>query len=203
MKLYEYEAFPNPKRVRMFLAEKGIDVERIQVNVPAGEHRTPVYIVKNPDATVPFLELDDGSIVSGCVAISRYFEDGTTGNSLMGDTPEAAANITMWQRRMEAGLLDAGTTYFHHATDGLGAIEPYQIKEWGEKNGERVKATADQLESQLEGQAFVAGDSFSIADITAFVGYGFAKYVGLIDGGDTPNVDRWFAAVSERASAAA
>ena len=201
MKLYEFEAFPNPKRVRMFLAEKGVDVDRIQVDVPAGEHREPAYIAKNPDATVPALELDDGSIISGCVAISRYVENSADGDALMGSTPTEAATITMWQRRMEEGLVDAGTNYFHHATDGLGDLEPYQIKEWGIKNGERARATIAGLDSQLATQDYIAGDTFSIADITGFVGYGFAKYVGLVDGIDAPNVDRWFANISERPSA--
>jgi len=203
MKLYEYEAFPNPKRVRMFLVEKGVDAERIQVNVPAGEHREPAYVTKNPDATVPFVELDDGTVISGCVAISRYVEDSTNGNSLMGNTPASAASIAMWQRRMEDGLVDASTTYFHHATPGLGELEPYQIKEWGEKNGERVRATIANLDNQLASQDYIAGDAFSIADITAFVGYGFAKYVGLTAGIDAPHVDRWFANISERPSASA
>jgi len=203
MKLYEFEAFPNPKRVRMFLAEKGVDVDRIQVNVPAGEHREPAYVAKNPDATVPALELDDGSIIGGCVAISRYIEDKFPAAPLMGGTPEEAAKIIMWQRRMEEGLVDAGTTYFHHATDGLGELEPFQIKDWGIKNGERVKATIARLDDQLADQEFVAGDTFSIADITAFVGYGFAKYVGLADNIDAPCVDRWFASVNERPSASA
>lgn len=187
----------------MFLAEKGVDIERVQVNVPAGEHRTEKYTAKNPDATVPFLELDDGSIISGCVAISRYIEDSVPGDALMGDAPADAANIAMWQRRMEEGLMDAGTTYFHHATDGLGEIEPFQVKEWGIKNGERAKATIARLDDQLSTQDYVAGDKFSIADITAFAGYGFAKYVGLTGGIDAPHVERWFANVSERASASA
>ena len=203
MKLYEYEAFPNPKRVRMFLAEKGVDIERIQIDVPAGEHRTDAYKAINPDATVPALKLDDGSVISGCVAISRYIEDSGDGTALMGETPAEAANVTMWQRRMEDGLMDASTIYYHHATDGLGALEPFQIKEWGIKNAERVKATLEQLDGKLATRDFVAGNSFTIADITAFVGYGFAKYVGLVGDMDVPNVDRWFAAISKRASAAA
>ena len=203
MKLYEYEAFPNPRRVRMFLAEKGVDIERIQIDVPAGEHRGEAFRAKNPDATVPCLELDDGSVISGCVAISRFIEDKFPGDKLMGETPEETAAITMWQRRVEDGLLDAGTAFFHHATDGLGELEPFQIKEWGDKNAERVSATLERLDSTLADQDYVAGGKFTIADITAFVGYGFAQYVGLATVGDRPNVDRWFTTVSERASAAA
>jgi glutathione S-transferase len=203
MKLYEYEAFPNPRRVRMFLAEKGVEVERVQVDVPAGEHRGEAFRTLNPDATVPCLELDDGSVISGCVAISRYVEETNPEGALMGTTPAEAARITMTQRRMEDGLMDASTTYYHHATEGLGELEPYQIKEWGLKNAERVTATIERLETDLLEQDYVAGNHFTIADITAFVGYSFAKYVGLADKGDTPNIDRWFAAISARSSAAA
>jgi len=203
MKLYEFEAFPNPKRVRMFLAEKGVDIERVQVNVPAGEHRTERYKLKNPDGTVPFVELDDGRVISGCVAISRYIEASTPANPLMGETPAEAAEISMWQRRVEDGLMDASTTYYHHATEGLGELEPYQIKEWGQKNGERAKATIASLNERLADQDYIAGSRFSIADITAFAGYGFAKYVGLADDIDVPHVDRWFANIGERASASA
>ena len=109
----------------------------------------------------------------------------------------------MWQRRMEEGLMDASTTYYHHATDGLGELEPFQIKEWGEKNGERVKATLERLNAELADQEYITGTSFTIADITAFCGYSFAKFVGLTDDKDLPNLDRWFASVSNRASAAA
>lgn len=201
MKLYEYEAFPNPRRVRMFLAEKGVSIERIQVDVPAGEHRGEAFRAINPDATVPCLQLDDGAVISGCVAIARYIEDTYPENKLLGETPVEAATITMWQRRVEDGLLDAGTTFFHHATDGLGDIEPFQVKEWGEKNGERVKATLVRLNEELAGHSYVAGDRFSIADITAFVGYSFAKFVGLVDDTATVNLDRWFQSVSNRKSA--
>lgn len=203
MKLYEYEAFPNPKRVRMFLAEKGIDVERIQIDVPNGEHRDAAYRSKNPDATVPALELDDGTIIGGCVAISRYLEEAFPEKPLLGATPAEAGTIAMWQRRMEDGLMDASTTYYHHATAGLGELEPFQIKEWGEKNAERVEATLEQLDARLEANKFVSGDAFSIADITAFAGFGFAKFVGLVVSGRFPNVERWFAAVGTRASATA
>ncbi len=142
MKIYEYQAFPNPRRVRMFLAEKGIDgITFEQVDVPEGEHRTDAFKAKNPSATVPLLELDDGAYIGETTAISRYFETVHPEPALMGRTPEEQAAVDMWQRRVEDGLMNAVGAYFHHATPGLGKIELYQNKEWGEKNRERAIAT--------------------------------------------------------------
>ncbi len=203
MKLYEFEPFPNPRRVRMFLAEKGVDIEREQINVPEGEHRTAAYKAKNPGATVPCLELDDGSHISGCVAISRYFEAANPSPSLMGSTAAEQANISMWQRRVEEGLMDASTTYFHHATPGLGALELYQNKDWGEKNRERTIATMKTLDDELASKKFVAGDNFSIADITALCAIDFAVFAEIAKLEDYPNLNRWHGEVSARQSASA
>jgi len=198
MKLYEFEAFPNPRRVRIFLAEKGIEVPREQINVLKGEHRTDAYKAKNPSATVPCLELDDGSYISGCVAISRYFEATNPTPALMGDTPAEQAAVSMWQRRVEEGLMDASTTYFHHATPGLGELELYQNKDWGMKSRERTIATMKWLDKELAGKPFIAGSSFSIADMIDFVM--FAE-IATLD--SYPNLKRWYGEVSARDSAKA
>lgn len=204
MKLYEFEAFPNPRRVRMFLAEKGIDVDRVQVNVPEGEHRGDAYRAINPEMTVPALKLDDGRVIGGCVAISRFLEAKYPSASLLGETPEEQGLIASQQRRMEAGLMDASTTYFHHATPGLGEkLETYQNADWGQHNAVRTKATVEALEKTLSGQDYVAGDRFTIADITAFVGLEFALFVGILDLADYPAVAVWHARVGARPSAAA
>ncbi|MBL1292926.1 MAG: glutathione S-transferase [Thiotrichales bacterium] len=203
MKLYEFEAFPNPRRVRMFLAEKGIEVPREQVNVLEGEHRTEAYKAKNPNATVPCLELDDGSYISGCVAISRYFEAANPAPSLMGDTPAEQATVSMWQRRVEEGLMDASTTYYHHATPGLGALELYQNKDWGMKNHERTIATMKTLDAELANKKFIAGDKFSIADITAVCAIDFVVFAEIATLDSFPNLKRWHGEVSARDSAKA
>lgn len=204
MKLYEFEAFPNPRRVRMFLAEKGIDVDRIQVNVPEGEHREETYRAINPEMTVPALKLDDGRVVGGCVAISRFVEAKYPDGALMGETPEEQGVIAAQQRRMETGLMDASTTYFHHATPGLGEkLETYQNADWGHHNAARAKATVAALEDTLASQDYVAGDRFTIADITAFVGLEFALFVKIVDLADYPAVAAWHARIGARPSAAA
>ena len=202
MKLYEYEAFPNPRRVRMFLAEKGIEVPRMQVDVPAGEHRRPEFLSKNPDAGVPVLELDNGEYLAETVAISRYFEEIAPGNPLFGETAEEKARVEMWQRRVEATLPNAVGSYFHHATDGLGD-ERYRNREWGEKNRETALNAMRRLDAQLADNEFVAGSRFSIADITAICGIDFAKAVGIDVPSGCANLARWYEAVSARPSAAA
>ena len=134
MKIYDFEGFPNPARVRIALKEKGISdrVEFIPVNVPAGEHRRPEFVSINPSSTVPVLELEDGTHICECTAITEYIDHAYDGISLTGKTPKQRAVIHMMQRRAEQNLLDAVSAYFHHATEGLGPdIETYQNKQWG------------------------------------------------------------------------
>ncbi len=203
MKLYEFEAFPNPRRVRVFLAEKGIEVDKEQVDVPSGAHRTEAFRAINSDATVPCLALDDGTTISQCVPISRYFEAKHPEPPLMGKTPSEQAEVAMWQRRVEEGLMNAATTYYHHATPGLGKLEPFQIKEWGEKNRERVFATMELLDKTLADRNYVAGDDYSIADITTLCALDFANYAGMQTPDSCKNLKRWHANVSARPSASA
>ncbi|NVJ99198.1 MAG: glutathione S-transferase family protein [Alphaproteobacteria bacterium] len=203
MKLYEYEAFPNPKRVRMFLAEKGVEIERVQIDVPAGEHRSDTFRARNPEMTVPCLELDDGSHIGGCVAISRYIEEAYAGPKLFGETAAEQGHICAWQRRVEAGLMDAVAHYFHHATPGLGALENYQNADWGQHRGRQAISTLEAMNDRLANKEYLAGDKFSIADITAFAGVGFGLWCDLFSLEAFPNVASWFARVEARPSAAA
>jgi glutathione S-transferase len=204
MKIYDYEGFPNPRRVRIFLAEKGIkNVPYEQIDVPAGDHRKPDFLAKNPYAGVPVLELDDGTHVCETVAISRYFEEIHPGPSLLGDSAKEKAEIDMWQRRVESSILDPALAYFHHATDGLGQLETYQNADWGTHNRDRVAGALEKLDHQLDGREFVAGDAFSIADITAIVGVDLAKALGIDIPESLANVQRWYDTVSARPSMAA
>lgn len=203
MKLYEFEPFPNPRRARMFLAEKGLEVERIQVNVPEGEHRKQAFRAKNPSATVPCLELEDGTVISECSAISQYVEAAYPEPALLGKNPAEKGRIAMWQKRVEDGLMDAGTTYFHHATPGLGALEKYQNKDWGLKNRERATETMRWLDAELADRRYIGGDNYSIADITALCGVDFAKFCEIEIPEDCKNLQRWYEDVSSRPSAQA
>ncbi len=204
MKLYEFEAFQNPRRVRMFLAEKGIEVEREQIDVPAGEHRSEENLRRNPGAAVPFLELDNGNFISETIAISRFFEETyPTTPSLMGATAEEKATIEMWQRRVELGLTQATGDFFHHATEGLGEVDRYRNKEWGENSRKQILATMKLLDTNLANNEFIAGDRFSIADITAVCAVDFAEYLGMPISDSHINLRRWHETVSSRLSAAA
>lgn len=203
MKLYEYEAFPSPRRVRIFLAEKGIDIPREQVDIPAGEHRTAEFLKKNPDGTVPVLELDNGEYISETLAISRFFEEKYPRLPLMGSTAEEKAAIEMWQRRVEHSLANALASYFHHATDGLGEPDRFRNKEWGKKNIATALKAMQQLNDQLSENNFIAGDSFSIADITALCAIDFAAEINVLMPDDFQHLKHWYAAVSQRQSAAA
>ena len=203
MKLYDYEGFPSPRRVRIFLAEKGIEIPRVQVDVPAGELRSAEYLRKNPDGVVPLLELDNGDYISETVAISRYFEENNPQIPLMGTTVEEKVAIEMWQRRVENSLTNTVATYFHHATEGLGESDRYRNKEWGEKNREKAISAMNQLNKQLAENKFVAGDSFSIADITALCAIDFAADVNILVPDECHHLKRWYSEVSQRQSAAA
>ncbi|HEY1857797.1 glutathione S-transferase family protein [Acidocella sp.] len=203
MKVYEYKGFPNPARVRIALAEKGIldKAEFIQVDVLGGEHRQPAFLVKNPTAAVPVLELDDGTCISECTAITEYLDNLDGKPSLTGRTARERGIVHMMQRRAEAGLLDAIVTYLHHATPGLGPdIEIYQNKEWGEYQRKRAIEGARYLDSVLAKQPYLAGDFFSMADITAFAGLNVFDFLKVEVPADLAHLKAWRARIAERAS---
>ena len=203
MKIYESRGFPNPTRIRIALAEKGLldEVEFVDVDVMLGEHRKPPFTDKNPTGTVPALELADSTCISECSAITEYIDHSVGQPTLTGQTPRERAVIGMMQRRAEAGLLDAVASYFHHATPGLGpSLETYQNEDWGLRCRERALATMRYLDGVLAAGGFVAGPSFSIADITAFAGLGFAELAKIEIPADLQNLAAWRARVATRPS---
>lgn len=205
MKIYDFEGFPNPARVRIALAEKGVmdQVTFISVNVPEGEHQTAAFMAKNPSATVPLLELDDGTTISECTAITEYIDHTFKGISLTGSTPKQRAMVHMMQRRAEQSVMDATTGYFHHATPGLGPdVETYQNKGWGLKQAERATAGMRYFDSVLAKTPYVAGDFFSMADITLFAGLGFASFIKFEIPSELKNLAEWRTRVEQRPSIA-
>jgi glutathione S-transferase len=205
LKIYDYRGFPNPTRVRIALAEKELSdkVEFISINVPDGEHRLPTFAKKNPFATVPVLELEDGTCISECTAITEYVDNLVGEPVLTGRSPKDRAVIHMMQRRAEAGLLDAAATYFHHATPGLGPkIEVYQNREWGEKNRERAVASMRYFNQVLARQPFLAGDRFTMADITGFAGLIYAAIAKIEMPSELSNLKSWHERVASRPSIA-
>ncbi|MGB0504946.1 MAG: glutathione S-transferase family protein [Pikeienuella sp.] len=201
MKIYEFDGFPNPARVRMAIAEKGLtdQVEFIQVDVPNGEHRTPEFLAKNPAGVVPVLELDDGTMIAECTAITEYLDRSDDAPTLTGHTAKERATVHMMQRRAEAEVLDAVAAYFHHATPGLGPdIEQNQCAEWGMIQRERAVKGMAYLDQVLSENLFLAGDQFSMADITAYAGLAFADFAGVPIAAEHSNLISWRERVGQR-----
>ncbi|MEX0350778.1 MAG: glutathione S-transferase [Paracoccaceae bacterium] len=206
MKIYDVEGFPNPARVRIALAEKGATdkVEFIPVDVMNGEHRSDAFRQKNPDAAVPLLELEDGTCLSQCTAITEYIDASFDGASLCGETAKDRAVVHMMNRRAENGLLDAVGDYFHHATPGLGPdLETYQNAEWGSRRKDIALATMRYLDGVLGENDYLAGDSFSMADITAFAGLAFADFAKVDIPAELGHLRAWRDRVASRPSIAA
>lgn len=204
MKIYEQRLAPNTRRVRMFLAEKGLleQVEFVELDLRAGDNISADFRQKNALAKVPVLELDDGTFLSESVAICRYFEALTPEPALMGTEALEQANIEMWQRRCELYFMNQIGMGFQH-TSGIFADRMTPIKEWGQeciKNASKFFALLDQQLGQSE---FVAGEHFSIADITAFCAIGFARVVELEIPEDMSNLQRWYSQMRERPSSKA
>ncbi len=194
MKIYDTEGFPNPARVRIALAEKNaVDkVEFVAVDVMAGEHRGPAFSEKNPGQGVPVLELDNGTSISECTAITEYIDHTFDGISLTGKNPEQRATIHMMNRRAEHMLLDAVGGYFHHATDGLGPkLETNQNKDWGNTQKEVALKGMKYFNDVLGKQKFIAGNEFSMADITVFAGLAFADFAKVEISDSLSNLQKW------------
>ncbi len=205
MKIYDVAAYPNPARVRIALAEKNATdkVEFVDVDVMGGEHRTPAFLAKNPNGAVPVLELDDGTTISECTAITEYIDHAFEGPSLGGKTAKERAVVHMMQRRMESGLLDAVGAYFHNATPGLGPdLEGDQNKAWGEKQKQTALKGMQYLNSVLADQPYVAGEQFSMADITAFAGLAFAEFAKIDIPEGLSNLAAWRKTMAARPSIA-
>lgn len=203
MKLYDFKPFLNPRRVRIFLAEKGIAVENEQVDAMAGEHRSEAFKAKNPLCSLPTLELDDGSYISESIAICRYLEEEQPEPALMGRSPRGKAVVEMWQRRVEQSLMDPVLIFFHHATPGLGDLEPFQIAELGERNKDKAIAGMKLIDEQLTDNRYIAGEQFSVADITGLCAIDVADQLDIPIPEDCANLKRWHEDVSSRPSAAA
>ena len=205
MTVYEFRGLPNPARVRIALAEKGLidAVTFVTVDVPGGEHRQPAFLAKNPGAAVPVLALADGTHIAECTAITEYLDHLDGEPTLTGKTPKERAIIAMMQRRAEIGLLEAGAAYFHHATPGLGPhLETYQNRAWGEKSRERAHACMTYLDSTLARQPYLAGERFTVADITAFAGMVLADFAKIGLPAELGRLQAWRARVAERPSIA-
>ena len=206
MKIYDMPGLPNPFRVRVALAEKGLtdQFEFETVDIMKGEHQTPAFREKNPSAAVPALELEDGSVLSECSAITEYIDHLDGAPTLTGTTPRERGEIAMRQRKAEADVLDAVAAYFHHATPGLGPdIEGEQVADWGELQKKRAESAFERFDALLGARDYLAGDKFSVADITLAAGLIFADFAKIEVPAELQNLTAWRARVSARPSFAA
>ncbi len=203
MKLHEAATAPNCRRVRIFLAEKGIEVPIVPVDLGKAENRQEPFRQMNPMGRVPVLELDDGTFIAESVAICRYFEQMQPEPALMGGgEPEQAARIEMWQRRMELEIALPIMQVFRN-THPFFADRIEQFPDYGEGQRRHATKRLAWLEDDLANREFIAGDEYSIADITALIGIDFGRVSGFKVTDETPNLLRWRQAVSARPSARA
>ena len=202
MKLYDSTLAPNPRRVRIFLAEKGVTVPTVQVDIAKAENRQPPYLAKNPMGGVPILELDDGTVVAETVAICRYFEETHPAPPLLGTDAKDRALVEMWQRRMELEVAIPIMQVFRNTHAFFKGRIP-QVPEYGEVCRQAATSRLRWLDGELAGRKFVAGDRFSIADITLLVGIDFGRVSNLRIDPEHKNLQRWHDEVSARPSAKA
>ena len=203
MKIIDQARAPNPRRVRIFLAEKGITVPYEQLDLGKLEHRSSEFTAQNPFQQVPVLILDDGTAISESVAICRYFEELQPEPALFGRGAMGRVMVDMWQRRMELGLLQPVAHCFRHSHQAMVELEKPQVQEWAEVNRPRVLKVLRWLDTELAGRRYIAGDEYTIADITALVAVQFMKPARIERPDDLRHVARWYEEVSSRPSAAA
>jgi glutathione S-transferase len=203
MKLYDGGRAPNPRRVRIFLSEKGVNVPTEQVNLGALQQRSEAYTAINPMQRVPALVLDDGTVIAESIAICRYFEALHPNPPLFGVGALDTALVEMWNRRAELHLLFPVAALFQHLHPAMKVMIDPQVPAWGEANRPRVFAFLEFLDRELENRTYIARENYTVADITAMVAVDFMRVSKLAVPDNLGNVRRWHNDVSARPSAAA
>lgn len=202
-KIYDWATGPYPARVRIALAEKNLRsrVDFVSVNLWKGEHKQAEHLARHYSGTLPVLELDDGTFIGECTAITEYLDALDGEPTLTGRTPREKGVIHMMSKRAELELLDAVSTYFHHATPGLGPeVEIYQNAEWGFRQRDKAMRGMHYFDGILRTQPFVAGDYFSMADITVIGGLIFADLLKLPIPAECEALQAWWITMQERPS---
>ncbi len=200
MKLYDFVGAPNPKKLRVYLAEKGISVPMEQVNIVSGENRTPQFLKKNPLGGLPVLEFDDGSYLTESLAIIEYFEELHPNPPMIGTNPVERARVRELERICEQGVLLRVATIFQNTHPFMAA----RIKQSAEASGNarnQLAASLKVIDARIDGQPFVAGKRPTIADCTLVAALDFAEFAQVpIDSG-CANVARWYTEFKKRPSA--
>jgi len=203
MRLYDSRLAPNPRRTRIFLAEKGVTIPTEQVDMVAMQHKTPEYTAINPLQRMPALVLDDGTIITESIAICRYFEMQHPDPPLFGVGPKDAAIVEMWNRRTEINFFANVAAVFRHTHPAMKELEVPQVPAWADANRPGVTWFLELMDRELASREFIAGDRYSVADITMQVAVDFMKPSRLTMPEGANNVKRWHTAVSARPSAKA
>ena len=203
MKLYiDSGRAPNPRRVRIFLAEKGVTLPVETVDLGAQAHKAGAFRAINPMQRLPALVLDDGTVIAESIAICRYLEALHPAPPLFGEGALEQALVEMWQRRIEFHLLSAVSNVFRHLHPAMGSLEVPQVAAWGEANKPRVLEFLAFLDAELQGRPYVAGPRFSVADITAVVAVDFMKPAKIAVPEGLARLQRWHREISARPSVA-
>jgi glutathione S-transferase len=203
MKILQTRGAPNPRRVRIFLAEKGIEVPFEEHDLMKGELKTSEFTEINRFQRVPVLLLDDGTAISETMAICRYFDETKPEPALFGTGALQRAKVEMWNRRMELNLLFCVAQVFRHLHPAMAHLEVPQVAAWGEANRPRTLEILQYLDEELGKRRYIAGEDYSVADITALVAIDFMKPARIQRPEELKNLARWHAEVSGRASAKA
>lgn len=209
MKLYDCQPAPNPRRVRIFIAEKGLEIPTVQVDLAGKEQHSEAFRAINPLCDVPVLELDDGTHISQVNGICRYLDAAFPEPSLYGRTPKEQGQIAMWDNYAMNQGLSAVADAFRNTTKGfrnhavVGLRSYAQIPELAKRGRSRTQDFMEDLNAYLAEREHVAGDNFSAADITAMIALDFAKWVKIEIPRSHTHLLRWYEAVSSRPSAKA
>ena len=204
MKFYDCSTAPSPRRVRIFIAEKGLDIPVVQVDLRSGEHLKPEFLAVNPHATVPVLELDDGTRLLDSNSISLYLDEAFEENNLMGRDAKEKAVIAGWNRTAEWDGLAAGAEALRNGSERMkgraitGPVNYDQIPALAERGIKRATHFLEVLDARLGDSAYLAGDRFTIADITAVVAVDFYKWVKVEPQDGQKNLRRWYDEVAAR-----
>lgn len=201
MKLYDFPQSPNCRRVRMYLAEKGLTASLQPVDLLAGEQRAPEFLQRNPFGAVPILELDDGSVIPESLAIIEYFEELHPEPPLLGTDPFTRAVVRAWERRCELGVFLQATRRFFHSSPFF-ASRVKQNSQVVEEAGQVLQNRLALLNEQLKEQEWIAG-AFSLADITLFTGLDFATASQFTLDPSWGHLQRWYTTMQQRPSATA
>jgi len=194
---------PNPRRVRIYLAEKGLSVPSETVSIIAGEHRAPAYLAVNPLGQIPALQFDDGDVLTESVSICRLFEAKHPEPPLFGRGPRGQAEVDMWVRRAELRMMVPLSMVWMHTHPFTARVVKPQYTEFGESQRPRVIAAMGEFDRALAGREFLDGTAYSMADIVLLSIVDFAAFVGIAIPDDLVNLAAWHERVSARPSARA